>query len=120
MKRLLLICVLAISLIGLTGCPSRTVDLKYYDVSPKYVGATAFSEATDPVGVNLKTQDRYLIDKDGNVQPVKTDSASGVGPVGSIVQSAETSGATTAIAGPIMGVLIPGSNKSTTNVTVGK
>ena len=94
----------------LAGCAGHAVDVKYYDVSPKFTGAAVFAESSDPCGVNAKTIDRYLIDHDGNVQPVKQDSASAPGPIGAITQSALSSGAATAVVSPIVGALIPTSS----------
>ena len=103
----------------LAGCASHTVDIKYYDVSPKYTGAAVFAESGDPLGVNAKCIDRYIIDKDGNVQPVKQDSASAPGPVAGITQSLVTSGAATATAGAILPLLLPTSS-TTVNTTKSK
>jgi hypothetical protein len=103
----------------LAACANHTVDIKYYDVSPKYTGAAVFAESGDPLGVNAKCIDRYIIDKDGNVQPVKQDSASAPGPVAGITQSLVSSGAATATAGAILPLLIP-STSTTVNTIKSK
>ena len=107
---------------ALCACAStkHAPEVQYYDISPRVVGSTVISESTNPAGANIITVDRYLIDKDGKVQPVKQDSASATGPVGAIVQSGISSGAATAVVGPVIGAVFPATSKTTTHVTVSK
>jgi hypothetical protein len=104
----------------LFGCASvnGAPDVRYYDISPEAIGCTVYCESSNPSGVQIKTVDRYLIGKDGKVQPVKQDFGTATGPVGSFLQSVVSSGSATAVMTPIAGALFPAKTSTTTNVSV--
>ena len=102
------------------GCPAtHSVDVKYFDLTPKYVGAAVYCESSDPLlfGLSTKTCERYIIDQDGKPTLIHSDAANAPGPLQQLVGTAESSAATSTAAGLIIPKLLPSSN---TNVSVTK
>ena len=102
MKR---IAILAICF-ALSGCASvHAVDVKYYSLSPKYTGASVFSENRNATGVNQSCIDRYQIDATGNCVPIQHDSASGQGALPAFVSGVAGSAAANTVTGAVVGVM---------------
>ncbi|MGA2937298.1 MAG: hypothetical protein ABSF52_09400 [Syntrophobacteraceae bacterium] len=94
----------------LAGCAANyQPEVKYFDLTPKTVGAAVYWKSTDSLGFGITHKGTYLyqIDHEGNATAIGHDTASAPGPVQGIVQTGETAGATTAVAGAILPMLIP-------------
>ncbi len=103
---------LTVCLMLLAGCqPYHSIpEVKYYDLTPGCVGAAVYWERNDPMGLGLDQAgcDRYLIDsKTGAITPSHSDSASEPGLIKGAVQAGAQSTTGAAIAGPVIGAILP-------------
>jgi hypothetical protein len=99
-------CVILGLFLCVTGCAStHSVDVKYYDISPKVVGAVVFTDSRNATGINQTCIDRYALDAQGNCSPIQHDSASAPGTLPALLTGIVGSSAANTATGAVIGVI---------------